>query len=179
MAKAQGLVKGALKDSNNPFFKSSYADLSSVIDAIREAFSTNGLSYTQPVSFIGDSWFIETMIMHSSGQWIQSDAVKIPIKDVTNPQSFGSSTTYLRRYCLASMVGVAQVDDDAEAAIRPQGAQTYPQPPSAKPVVNNYAPNMQGQTKPQPPPIKDGMTLKQDQPRVSPVLNKLKETKGI
>lgn len=177
LSKAQGLIKGATKDSNNPFFKSSYADLSSVMDAIREPLSINGLSVSQPISYIGNEWFIETIIIHSSGQWIQSDAVMVPVKDKLNAQAFGSAVTYMRRYCLSSMVGVAAIDDDGEAAAqhsRQQNQQTYPQ---SKPQVPNLAP--QSQPSQQRPPIKDGMTLKQDPPRQSPVLNQLKEKKGL
>jgi hypothetical protein len=115
---AQGKVKGAVKDSQNPFFKSSYADLGSVMDAIRDAFSEQGLSYIQPLCSEGEKYFIETAIMHKSGEWLTSDRIEVIIKDKTNPQAFGSSVTYFRRYSLCSMVGIAQVDDDGNAAAR-------------------------------------------------------------
>lgn len=178
LAKAQGLIKGATKDSNNPFFKSSYADLSSVMDAIREPFSLNGLSISQPLSYSGTEWFIETIIIHSSGQWMQSDPVMVPVKDRLNAQAFGSAVTYMRRYCLSAMVGVAAIDDDGEAAVqhsRLQNQQTYQQP---KPQVPNMAP--QSQPSQPRPPVKDGMTLtRPPEVRQSPVLTQLKEKKGL
>lgn len=118
LAKAQGQMGGALKSSENPFFKSSYADLASVWDACREPLSNNGLSVIQiPGRLVGEKGvavIVETVLAHTSGQWI-SCKLAATSKD-PGPQALGSVITYLRRYGLAAMVGVAQVDDDAEAS---------------------------------------------------------------
>ena len=137
LAKAQGEITGALKDSANPFFKSKYADLASCWDACRAALSSNGLSVVQttargePVTIQWETTdqatgevsqfkvdtvelVVETTLIHSSGQWIRSSLPLIP-RDAS-PQGMGSALTYGRRYGLTAMIGVAQVDDDANAA---------------------------------------------------------------
>jgi hypothetical protein len=126
-SKAQGLMKNASKDASNPFFKSSYATLASVIEALREPFALHGLSFMQPCSFREDgSIMVETIILHKSGQYMTSEIVGRPIK--ADPQTLGSLISYLKRYGLQAMVGIASADDDAEDAMaRPQ--QQYQQRP--------------------------------------------------
>lgn len=114
LAKAQGAMGGALKDSANPFFKSKYADLESVWSACRKALSDNGLAVIQTESATDSGVAITTMLAHSSGQWIR-DTLSLQPKDMS-PQGMGSAITYGRRYALASIAGVYQTDDDAEAA---------------------------------------------------------------
>jgi len=119
LAKAQGKIEGAIKAAENPGFKrgnsaSKYADLSSVWDACREHLAANGISVIQAPRTEGDTVTVETLLAHSSGQWVR-DALSAAAAD-TRPQAIGSAITYLRRYALASMVGVAPADDDGEAA---------------------------------------------------------------
>ena len=117
LAKAQGSMTGAVKDSANPFFKSKYADLSSVWEACRKPLSDNGLSVVQTSEFLPehpDMVCIVTSLNHSSGEWIRGRLAVKPVK--TDPQSVGSCITYLRRYSLQSMVGIAPEDDDGNAA---------------------------------------------------------------
>ena len=114
LAKAQGKITGALKDSANPFFKSKYADLASVWDACREHLSANGLAVIQTTDADEHGITVVTTLAHSSGQWIRGRLTMHP-KD-GSPQAYGSCLTYARRYALAAIVGVAQVDDDANAA---------------------------------------------------------------
>ena len=117
LAKAQGAMKGAVKDSANPFFKSKYADLASVVEAIRAAFSANGLSYIQTVqSSELDEVRVETMILHSSGEWISCGVLALPVSK-NDAQGYGSALTYARRYSLSAAVGVAPEDDDGNAAV--------------------------------------------------------------
>ncbi|MAD28986.1 MAG: single-stranded DNA-binding protein [Woeseiaceae bacterium] len=115
LCKAQGDMGGAVKDSSNPFFKSSYADLTSVIKAIKQPFSDNGLSYTQfPVSNehgVG----VSTRLMHTSGQWLEMEYTLPTVKK--DPQASGSAITYARRYALQSIAGIPTADDDAESAM--------------------------------------------------------------
>lgn len=116
LAKAQGQIEGAHKDSKNPFFKSSYADLASVWDACREPLAKNGLAVIQTTESnieFDKTWLITTLV-HSSGQWISGTYLLTP--KVNDPQGMGSAMSYARRYCLAAMVGVFQVDDDANMA---------------------------------------------------------------
>jgi len=109
LAKAQGEILPAIKDCANPFFKSKYADLNSVWNACRQPLSKNGLSVTQTFDTNGEMYLITTL-MHSSGQWISS---KLPVVTVKkDAQEYGKAITYMRRYALSAIVGVAPDDDD-------------------------------------------------------------------
>ena len=115
LCKAQAAMGGAVKDSANPFFKSSYADLTSVIKAIKQPFADNDLSYTQfPVSDENGIGVV-TRLMHNSGQWMEL-GYTLPIVK-SDPQAAGSAITYARRYALQSMAGIPTADDDAESAV--------------------------------------------------------------
>lgn len=114
LAKAQGKITGALKDSSNPFFKSKYADLAACWDACRAQLSDNGLSVIQLTDVDDTGVLVVTTLAHESGQWIRGKLRMMP-KDAT-PQGIGSAITYARRYALAAIVGLAQVDDDGNAA---------------------------------------------------------------
>ena len=120
LAIAQGKITGALKDSANPFFKSKYADLASVWDACRSALSENGLAVIQQAEADAEGVLVTTTLAHSSGQWTRSTLRLVP-KD-SSPQGIGSAITYGRRYALAAAVGVAQVDDDGNAASGREGS---------------------------------------------------------
>ena len=114
LSKAQGLIEGAKKDAANPFFKSKYADLASVWDACRAALAVNGLAVIQSPAAEGTRVSIDTLLTHSSGQWV-AGTVSVTARE-DSPQAIGSAITYLRRYALQSFVGVAPEDDDANAA---------------------------------------------------------------
>ena len=111
---AQAEMGGATKNSTNPHFKSSFADLESVIKVIKPAFFKHGLSFIQlPITSEGGKGIgVSTMLMHSSGQWIEGEYL-LPLEKVT-PQGAGAAITYARRYSLVSLVGIPQVDLDAE-----------------------------------------------------------------
>lgn len=114
LSKAQASITGALKDSANPFFKSKYADLAACWDACRKQLTDNGLSVIQTTDIVADTVVVRTTLAHASGQWI-SGVLPVKAKD-DGPQAQGSGITYARRYALAAIVGLAQIDDDAEAA---------------------------------------------------------------
>lgn len=126
LAVAQGKITGALKDSSNPFFKSKYADLASVWDACRGPLSDNGLAVVQQTEADDQGVLVTTTLAHSSGQWMRSTLRLIPKE--TTPQGIGSAITYGRRYALAAAVGVAQIDDDGNAASGRQGNDQHLQP---------------------------------------------------
>lgn len=115
MAKAQANIGGAVKDAKNDYFDSSYADLASVVKAVKEQFSENGLAYVQLPIAHDDRIGIITRLMHESGEWLEQDFT-IPYQKI-DPQKAGSVLTYFRRYSLAAVAGVPQVDDDAEMAM--------------------------------------------------------------
>lgn len=116
LAKAQGEMEGAAKDSKNPHFNSRYADLASIVDACRGPLAKHEISYVQvPSTPEAGLVRMTTMLIHSSGEWIESEPLTVQAKDA-GPQAVGSCLTYLRRYQLAAIVGIAPEDDDAEAA---------------------------------------------------------------
>ena len=114
LSKAQASITGALKDSANPFFKSKYADLASCWDACRKPLTDNGLAVIQTIEPGEGRAVLVTTLCHASGEWIKSYCPILTKDD--SPQALGSAITYARRYALAAMCGLAQVDDDAEAA---------------------------------------------------------------
>ena len=114
LAKAQGQIQDAKKDSANPFFKSKYADLAAVREAVRKPLSDNGIAVVQVPCADGSHAGVDTMLIHTSGQWIRGLLV-VTSKD-EGPQAIGSCITYLRRYALQSFTGVAAEDDDGNAA---------------------------------------------------------------
>ena len=111
LSKAQGAFAAAKKDAANPFFKSHYATLAAVLDVIRDPLSQNGLALIQGVN--GEEF--ETILTHASGQWISFSEPFKPVKN--DPQSIGSLKSYLRRYSIMSILGIATEDDDAETAM--------------------------------------------------------------
>ena len=113
LAKAQGEMVGAVKDADNPFFKSRYADLASIWDACRGPLTKYGLSVIQTTELSADV-IVDTTLLHASGQWVRGRLQMTPVKH--DPQGVGSCLTYARRYALAAMVGICPVDDDGEAA---------------------------------------------------------------
>ena len=114
LCEAQAEMGGAIKSSLNPHFKSSFADLASVISVIKPAFFKHGLSFVQlPITSEGGKGIgVSTMLMHCSGQWIEGEYL-LPLEKVT-PQGAGAAITYARRYGLVSLCGIPQVDLDAE-----------------------------------------------------------------
>jgi hypothetical protein len=121
------------KDSNNPFFKSKYADLASVVAASRPHLAKNGLSVIQQITVDNDGKrLLVTILGHSSGQYISSRVGLNPIKE--DMQSLGSAITYMRRYAYASLVGVVadDEDDDGEVAMRPSRPNSHAPTPSPR-----------------------------------------------
>ena len=115
LARAQAKIKHALKDEKNPHFGSDYAPLVNVVDASLPALSAEKIAVIQSPSADGNLVRMTTMLLHESGEWLESDVLQVQAKDA-GPQSVGSCLTYLRRYQLSALVGVAPEDDDAEAA---------------------------------------------------------------
>ena len=117
LAKAQGEMGGVKKTSTNPFYKSKYADINDCLEAAIPALSKNGLAITQGNEFNNqEGYYITTMLIHNSGQWIKSK-IRIPLTNKKDAQEIGSACTYGRRYGLAAMVGLAQVDDDGNKTV--------------------------------------------------------------
>lgn len=112
---AQSKIENASKNAANPHFKSKYADLAEVLNTMRPVFAECGLSFVQFPTFDSGVAHVETILMHESGEWLSSVS-SAPVSK-QDAQGVGSATTYLRRYSLAAMAGIAQEDDDANSAV--------------------------------------------------------------
>lgn len=115
--KAQAQISKAHKDSTNPHFKSKYADLESVIDAVKPALIANGLAFIQKFHDCDDGVKIETVIIHESGHSMSCGILHIPANK-KDAQGFGSAASYAKRYSLQSAFGVAASDDDGNLAVK-------------------------------------------------------------
>ena len=122
IALSQLHVENALKSSTNPHFKSKYADLAEILNTVRPVFSANGIAIVQTPTFESGVASVETMLCHESGEFISSICSSPVSKQ--DAQGIGSAITYLRRYSLAAMCGIAQEDDDGQHAV--QEPQTQP-----------------------------------------------------
>lgn len=121
LAKAQAECQNVVMNKTNPHFRSRYADLAAVRDAIIPVFNKHGLSIIQAPTDEGFSgFFLETILMHSSGERMHW-TFPLP-HDVNKMQAIGSAISYARRYTLSAIAGVAsEEDDDGNAATSPNG----------------------------------------------------------
>lgn len=145
---AQAKFHAAKKDSVNPHFRSNYADLSSVIEAIKGPMAEFGLAYLQPLSWESGGYFVETIILHSSGESLSLGKMRVPVPeaDSLNAQKVGAAITYARRYHLSSALGISQEDDDGNSVSQPGTSAQRFTPPAANrstpaaPTTNQAAP---------------------------------------
>ena len=115
LIKVQGAIKNPKKDTDNPYFKSKYADLASTWDSVRDILAKNDLAFVQMPTVDGNKVSIEGIIMHGGGESISS-TISGTAKDGL-PQSIGSCITYLRRYQMGPMLGIcSEIDDDGNIA---------------------------------------------------------------
>ena len=116
LVKAINAIEGVKKGADNPFFKSKYANLESVIEAAHGALEANGLAVMQgPGPMDGNCITLTTRLIHESGEWIETD-FSLPAGKM-DPQAAGSAITYARRYSLMAMLNMPAVDDDGEASM--------------------------------------------------------------
>lgn len=115
MAKAFPEIEQAEKGRQNPHFKSKYADLSSVTEAIKPALVKHGLWFRQVMHNIAGGVGVETVIHHNSGESLSCGILFVPAAKL-DAQGYGSALTYARRYSLQSAFGVCPEDDDGNAA---------------------------------------------------------------
>lgn len=119
LLKAQMNMGNALKDSKNPFFKSKYADLNSVREACMPSLNVNGITALQPMVNIEGKNFINTILLHESGEYLSS-LTEIIYSKQNDAQAQGSGITYARRYGLQSFVNIGAEDDDGNKASQPK-----------------------------------------------------------
>lgn len=117
LVQVQAKLQPAVKDAKNPFFKSNYADINAVWASCRDLLTQNGLAVIQTTSPVENAVIVETILAHTSGEWIGGELL-LPLTKA-DAQGVGSAITYGRRYGLAAIVGiVADEDDDGNAAAR-------------------------------------------------------------
>ena len=138
LSQAQAVIARAEMDSTNPFLKNKYASLGSVIKAIQPVLKPNGLSYTQIVEGEGATIGVITVLMHESGEWIES-RISMPLGEERGKslaQAAGGIITYLRRYSLSAIFGVyAEEDTDAAQKVEKK-AEAKPEPIPAGPELS-------------------------------------------
>ena len=115
LVKAQRAFGPALKSSTNPHFKSRYADLAAVVEAVIDALNINGIALIQQTHECQDGVIVETMFVHESGEVYSAGKLHVPASK-HDPQGYGSALTYARRYSLMAACGIAPEDDDGNAA---------------------------------------------------------------
>jgi hypothetical protein len=118
--KAYAEVQNVAKNANNPHFGSDYATLDAVIDTVKPVFAKHGLAvYQAPgrISLVGDALVVSVVssLMHESGEAISIET-QVPLGGKATAQAAGGAITYARRYALAAIAGIAQVDDDGNSA---------------------------------------------------------------
>jgi hypothetical protein len=122
LSMAQAEMKSVKKESLNPYFKAKYADLAAVCDHVYPTLSKHGLSISQPPILMDGRIYIKTVLMHESGEFIES---LWPINE-GKQQEMGSATSYARRYSLMAIVGLAATgeDDDGNLEAKEQDAKS-------------------------------------------------------
>jgi hypothetical protein len=125
-------MKAVTKDSENPFFKSSYADLSSILQTVVPVLSSCGIAVIQPMKIDGDKTILVTKLIHSSGETLESEMI---LPHHADPQKYGSLITYYKRYQLQAMLGVSTTEDDNDGNNLSQTK--APQIPQIKPPQTN------------------------------------------
>lgn len=149
LLKAQKLMGAAIKGSKNPYFKSSYADLGAVLEACKELLNENGVVILQPHRRNEFGTFVETLLLHESGEWLTSQTPVVFAKE-SDPQAQGSAISYARRYGLQSFLGMPAEDDDGEKAMPRAKKETTTLPLSTSittisgnTIVTNNTPNVE------------------------------------
>lgn len=116
LVKAQLEMSNATKDAKNPFFKSSYADLNSIREAVIPSLNKNGITVLQPIVQTEGKSYVKTVLLHTSGETVET-SVEIVTSKPNDPQALGSAISYGRRYGLQALMCVGAVDDDGEAGM--------------------------------------------------------------
>lgn len=113
---AQTQMGAATKGAKNPFFKSNYADLPTVMEVVKEPLNSAGIIVLQPATHQDGKNFITTTLLHAeTGEWMESQTEVVCAKQ-NDPQAFGAAQTYARRFGLQSMLFIPAEDDDGNFA---------------------------------------------------------------
>ena len=166
----QRIVRPIAKDAENPFTKSWYASLNSVMDACRDALIENGIwlcQYPVPAEQPNSLGLVTKLTHAESGQW-QSSLAVVPLPKA-DPQGMGSAMTYARRYALTAMLGMVTEDDDGEWAKTGRKSASRPKLPVNAPETKKPSPRD--------PSIKNNSSTTSNRPSAS--LEKLPTLEGI
>ena len=117
LLKAQSEMSNPKKGATNPFFKSKYADLNAIREAVIPTLNENGISVLQPIVHIDGKNFVKTILLHESGEFMES-VTEIMYSKQNDAQAQGSGISYARRYALQSFVCVGADDDDGQKAVQ-------------------------------------------------------------
>ena len=119
LLKAQSEMSNPKKGATNPFFKSKYADLNAIREAVIPVLNENGITVLQPITHIEGKNFVKTILLHESGEMMES-LTEIIYNKTNDAQAQGSGISYARRYSLQSFVCVGADDDDGQKAVAPK-----------------------------------------------------------
>jgi hypothetical protein len=119
LLKAQSEMSNPKKGATNPFFKSKYADLNAIREAVIPTLNANGISVLQPIVHVDGKNFVKTILLHETGEIMES-LTEIVYNKINDAQAQGSGISYARRYSLQSFVCVGADDDDGQKAVEPK-----------------------------------------------------------
>lgn len=125
LIKFQSELKPVSRDMKNAYFNSKYATLAAVIEEVLPILTKNDLCFTQAFSFCNGTTFLETKVMHTSGEFIVST---IPMQPMNDVQKMGSQITYLKRYSLMAILGVSSSDEDDDGNMAVKKPEQKPNP---------------------------------------------------
>lgn len=116
LLQAQQQMGDVKKGAANPYFNSSYADLNSIREAAIPVLNALGIAVLQPTVVVEGKHYVETVLLHTSGEFISSQTAIV--NDKGTAQAEGSGLSYARRYGLQALLNIGAVDDDAEGATK-------------------------------------------------------------
>ena len=118
LLEVQKEIGAIIKDSKNPFYKSSYFDINALLDVVKPSLNKRDLLLLQPLSTITEYPVIITMLIDTE----TGEKLEFPflLPAGLTPQNMGSAITYYRRYCLQSLLGLQAQDDDANGTLEPK-----------------------------------------------------------
>lgn len=135
----QKIIQNPINSANNPYFHSKYASLDEILKMVRPILTEHNLAVAQNVGGNGESIWVSTILMHKTGQFLESDPLVLKMSEATNPQKGGSNITYARRYSLTALLGIfGEEDDDGNIAahgdVKPK-VEAKPRREEGKPFV--------------------------------------------
>lgn len=142
LLKAQKKMDTVSKDASNPYYKSKYADINSFLQVAVHALNSEGIVVLQPTYSDGTSHYVETTLIHESGEYLSSKPLKLELNKI-DMQQLGSAITYGRRYQLQALLGMMAADDDGEAAMnRPKKTELKLTPQAGTTMIATNPPQL-------------------------------------